>query len=105
MDHPPGGASAPARGSPARGRYRVCRDLEWQSGSPRDTVAGHAKPIIEKLDKKEKISKEEKENLSLFIAVLWTRVPDFDKSVTEFYDKINKATKGVAEMEVQKQGE
>ena len=44
-------------------------------------VEGHTKPIFEKLEKRKKINKIEKENLALFVSILWTRVPDFEKSI------------------------
>jgi hypothetical protein len=44
-------------------------------------IEGLTKPIIQKVSNKDEISVEEKEILSVFLAFLMNRVPDFEKSV------------------------
>ena len=44
-------------------------------------IEGLTKPIIQKVSNKDEISGEEKEILSVFLAILMNRVPDFEKSV------------------------
>ena len=46
-------------------------------------IEGQAQPIISKINASEQISNKEKDILSIFIALLMNRVPDFEKSVNE----------------------
>lgn len=51
-------------------------------------IEGDAKPTIDKLERGEDISKEEKESLSIFISFLMNRVPDFEESENKMLEKI-----------------
>lgn len=51
-------------------------------------IEGDAKPIIDKLERGEDISEEEKESLSVFISFLMNRVPDFEESENKMLEKI-----------------
>ena len=53
-------------------------------------IEGKTAPIIEKIDKKEKINPEEKEMLATFISFLKVRVPDFEKTINEANEKMLK---------------
>ncbi|MBI4643753.1 MAG: DUF4238 domain-containing protein [Deltaproteobacteria bacterium] len=55
-------------------------------------IEGNAKNIFNKVINMENITSEEKENLSLFIAFMMNRVPDFEKSVNDVYENIIKHT-------------
>jgi len=55
-------------------------------------IEGGANPIASKIDNHEPISLEEKEMLSLFIAFLKVRVPDFEKFVNGSYEKVVRRT-------------
>lgn len=55
-------------------------------------IEGNAKCIIEKVINWENITPQEKENLSLFIAFMMNRVPDFEKSVNKVYEHTIKST-------------
>ena len=53
-------------------------------------IEGRTKPIIEKVDDKQKITAEEKEILATFISFQKTRVPDFEKKTNEAHEKMIK---------------
>lgn len=55
------------------------KNTEIESFLPQ--IEGLTKPIIQKVSSKDEISVEEKEILSVFLAFLMNRVPDFEKSV------------------------
>ncbi len=44
-------------------------------------VEGHAKPVIEALIQGQAITQAQKQDLALFLALLWDRVPDFQRSI------------------------
>jgi hypothetical protein len=48
------------------------------------------KPVIEKIDRKRRISMEEKKVLAAFVSFLKVRVPDFEKTVNELSEKMIK---------------
>jgi hypothetical protein len=54
-------------------------------------VEGKAKPIIDKLDRGEDITPEDRVYLSLFLAVLHSRVPKFEREMNEIVDQAGKA--------------
>lgn len=60
------------------------------------TIEGQAKPILEKLFEKKDITMQEKADLSMFLAALRVRIPDFKKWTEEsgekMYKKFNKFT-------------
>ncbi len=58
-------------------------------------IEGNAKPIIEKLEKDESISEENKKLLSIFISFLMNRVPDFEKSENKMLEKIAEMTSNI----------
>jgi hypothetical protein len=53
-------------------------------------VEGKAAPIISKLDKGENITATERIDLALFIALLLTRTPKFEREITEIADRFHK---------------
>lgn len=53
-------------------------------------VEGWAKPIIDKTDNGACINDEEKSNLSLFLSLLYVRVPEFENLLNEVSDKLIK---------------
>jgi hypothetical protein len=55
------------------------------------TVEGNAKPILDKLRRREGITKEQKAMLSLFVAFIDTRVPDFEEDFNAFQERMTRA--------------
>ncbi|MFH1673684.1 MAG: DUF4238 domain-containing protein [Pseudomonadota bacterium] len=55
-------------------------------------IEGFSKPIITKINKREKIDQAEKETLSLFIALQFVRVPDFEKAVNQIAERLIRHT-------------
>ena len=53
-------------------------------------IEGGTNPIIDKIDSHKPISPDEKEMLALFVAFLKVRVPDFEKSVNESYERVER---------------
>ncbi len=53
-------------------------------------IEGQAQPIISKINASEQISNKEKDILSIFIALLMNRVPDFEKSVNTVNEHLSK---------------
>lgn len=53
-------------------------------------IEGLAKPIIDKIANKEKITPQEKADLSMFLATLRVRIPDFKKWTEEGSEKVYK---------------
>jgi hypothetical protein len=51
-------------------------------------VEGHGKQAISKLIDRKSLSKEEKEELSLFVALMMNRVPDFENSVNKLQEHV-----------------
>lgn len=54
-------------------------------------IEGKAKPIIQALDEGKDISPEDRVYLSVFLAVLHSRVPKFEREITEIADQATKA--------------
>jgi len=50
-------------------------------------VEGYAKPVIEKIENGDTISREEKEWLAWFVSFLKVRTPDFEKTINEMITK------------------
>lgn len=50
-------------------------------------IESRTKPIINKIDRRQKITQEEKETIAIFISFLHTRIPDFEKMVNELTTK------------------
>lgn len=51
---------------------------------------GRAIPVISKLDDAESISASERLDLALFVALLLTRTPKFEREITEMADRVHK---------------
>lgn len=54
-------------------------------------LEGQTKPVLEKLDRAEELTGEERGTLALFIAFFQTRVPDFERSVSQLTGAMGKA--------------
>lgn len=76
------------------GQYYTVTDKDGNKDTAIETflsqVEGWAKPIIDKIDKGACINDEEKLNLSLFISLLYVRVPEFENLLNEVSDKLIK---------------
>jgi hypothetical protein len=54
-------------------------------------IEGNAKQVIEKLEAQERIEPEERVHLAMFIALLFNRVPKFEREIEEITDAAGKA--------------
>lgn len=71
--------------------YYTFRDKDEQKHAEIEelfsSIEGKAKPVIDKLDRGNIITLEEKEILASFISFQKTRVPDFEKTINELSEK------------------
>lgn len=76
------------------GHYYTVTDKHGNKNTDIETflskIEGLAKPIIDKVDNSAFITDEEKLNLSIFLSLLWVRVPEFENFLNEASDKLIK---------------
>jgi hypothetical protein len=60
------------------------------------TIEGRAVPVIQKIDTGEALSPQERDTLSIYIALQKRRVPDFESDVGQMTEKTMKAMLGIA---------
>jgi hypothetical protein len=53
-------------------------------------LEGETKPVLDKLDQRVALTTPERESLAMFIALLETRTPDFERGVTELVTAVSK---------------
>ncbi|MGA1870914.1 MAG: DUF4238 domain-containing protein [bacterium] len=74
--------------------YYSLEDEKGQKGAQIESflskIEGFAKPIIQKINSGNNITSEEKEKLSIFIAFMMNRVPEFEKSVNDIENHLIK---------------